>query len=155
MNEPLVIKRSEWYRGNRTGSALLRKQDGRKCCLGFECLLRGIPANRIEGRGLPIYIWDSDDLRDKLIGLIEQGSLELYSERSSCFIEVAATLNDYSLDSDKPPFSLRDKDFTSWFRKHAPPEVWDFHLPTSEADREAIIQRLFKHFLDREVIYED
>jgi hypothetical protein len=54
----LVIKRSEWLRGEESspkkgGSALLRSRDRKKCCLGFLSLACGLTEQEIEGKGYP------------------------------------------------------------------------------------------------------
>ena len=42
LKEKLIIDRSKWLRGEGPSrSYLLRAEDGKMCCLGFECLLRG------------------------------------------------------------------------------------------------------------------
>ena len=40
--EKLIIKRSEWLRGESETSFLLRSSDGKKCCLGFYALFCGL-----------------------------------------------------------------------------------------------------------------
>lgn len=50
-----VVKRSEWYRGKGWSySALFRRSDGKKCCLGF-CAIQLCEATekQIEGLGSP------------------------------------------------------------------------------------------------------
>ena len=51
---PLVIDRSRWYRGlGEIGSALLRKIDGKMCCLGFASLASGADPGEIMNVGAP------------------------------------------------------------------------------------------------------
>lgn len=50
----VVLRDSEWYRGHGSGmSALVRKSDGKQCCLGVEALDRGIPRECLLGHGIP------------------------------------------------------------------------------------------------------
>lgn len=63
--EPLkvVIDRLEWYRGQGFDeSALLRKTDNRKCCLGFAALVDGAIPLSIRGINAPHQIVDSNIL---------------------------------------------------------------------------------------------
>lgn len=45
-----IVKRSEWYRGHRDGSSLLREEDGRKCCIGFVGQQCGIKDSELLGQ---------------------------------------------------------------------------------------------------------
>lgn len=49
----IEISRARWGRGQSTGSALKRVDDGKMCCLGFVCLAAGIPEENLEGMGYP------------------------------------------------------------------------------------------------------
>lgn len=54
MRRKLVIKRSEWARGERVGlSNILLGADGMKCCLGFFALSCGIPKKDIDQKSCP------------------------------------------------------------------------------------------------------
>lgn len=55
--EKLTIDRSKWLRGEGAGdSYLLRERDGKMCCLGFWCLVKGLTAEQITGRTTPSQI---------------------------------------------------------------------------------------------------
>ncbi len=60
-------------------------------------------------------------------------------------------------DAKLPPYgdSYPGTSFKHAFLQFATTEVWDMKYPTTEADREAILTRLFKHFLNRDVVFED
>ena len=50
----LVIERARWLRGEGSGpSKLLRKEDGKMCCLGFMFLSCGFTPEQIEGHTNP------------------------------------------------------------------------------------------------------
>lgn len=59
----LVLDPKRWLRGRlawrkddgflEKNSYLLRERDGRMCCLGFECVRRGLSESTIAGAGLP------------------------------------------------------------------------------------------------------
>lgn len=52
-----VIKKSRWYRGKGgVQSVLLRREDGKMCCLGFDCLRRGLNPKQIEGVPSPLEL---------------------------------------------------------------------------------------------------
>jgi hypothetical protein len=53
----LVIKRSEWIRGQSArGSYLYRQRDDKKCCLGFLGLACGVVAGRMLQQAVPSHI---------------------------------------------------------------------------------------------------
>jgi hypothetical protein len=53
----LIIERDKWLRGEgMICSRLLRKSDGKKCCLGFYALQCGADPNDIRGVATPTWI---------------------------------------------------------------------------------------------------
>ena len=44
----VIVNRATWYRGEPTGSQLLR-EDGRMCCVGFMCSFAGLKGRHIKG----------------------------------------------------------------------------------------------------------
>lgn len=59
----VIIKRSEWIRGQGSAdSYLYRQKDDKKCCLGFVALKCGIVAGRLLQQSAPAHIlrieWD-------------------------------------------------------------------------------------------------
>lgn len=67
LSPTLFIDRSRWLRGDGNGQ-LLRRRDGKMCCLGFECLRRGVSPDLIAGFDMPREL----DVDHKLLaGLIE------------------------------------------------------------------------------------
>jgi hypothetical protein len=55
VKQTLVIERERWLRGEGHGrSQLLRKRDGKMCCLGFFGLACGLDASQLEGNGDPV-----------------------------------------------------------------------------------------------------
>lgn len=52
----LTIVRSQWYRGHRFGSYLLRAADGKMCCLGFDAIACGLDKEMIEQIGNPYEV---------------------------------------------------------------------------------------------------
>lgn len=61
----LIIDRNKWLRGESANSYLLREDDGKMCCLGFESLRRGLSEEEItnveapQGVGHP-EVFDGD-----------------------------------------------------------------------------------------------
>lgn len=55
--EKLVIDRTKWLRG--TGNGWLLNNEGRMCCLGFECLRHGVVPQKIDSVNMPNSIRDS------------------------------------------------------------------------------------------------
>ena len=49
----LVIKRSEWLRGEKYNSFLIRPSDNKKCCLGFLGLACKVPSKVMIGMSCP------------------------------------------------------------------------------------------------------
>jgi hypothetical protein len=70
--EKLIIDRGKWYRGQPEGSALLREEDGKMCCLGFDCLRRGFTPDRLIGVMVPESIATAleEDNLTRLKGLV-------------------------------------------------------------------------------------
>jgi len=42
-----IIERSKWYRGKGGAESRLLREDGTMCCLGFDCIRRGIPEGEL------------------------------------------------------------------------------------------------------------
>lgn len=59
--EKLIIDRQRWLHGEGGGdSYLLRKSDGKMCCIGFYCLQKGFTPEEIEQHSTPAYLSLSD-----------------------------------------------------------------------------------------------
>ena len=62
--ESFAIKRSQWFRGKGGGaSVLLRRQDGKMCCLGFYGIACGIPVERLTGIPSPCRLANEVGIR--------------------------------------------------------------------------------------------
>jgi hypothetical protein len=66
----LTIDRNTWLRGEGSvASRLLRKDDGKKCCLGFYMNACGVSDSKIEDVRLPS---DLDDIPNEAAWLVEK-----------------------------------------------------------------------------------
>lgn len=110
MNTKVIIKRSEWSRGNLIGNALLVDKpnerlleqagamgkllptEGKMCCLGFACLALGVSKEQLLDKSTP------EDLDCKLEGLTEERSSyhNNVEERSSYHNNVEYVNSDFS-----------------------------------------------------------
>ncbi len=68
----VVVKRSEWLRGeNRSNSYLLRSDDGKMCCLGFVARTLGATAQDIMDRRTPMTVdsieWPDPQYNQRII----------------------------------------------------------------------------------------
>lgn len=92
----LVIDRQKWYRGNQNndptcgeGSKLLRRTDGKMCCLGFDAVACGIDSRTIEGVGFLDHFTIACENFKKLL----PHHFDKYGARSQ-FVAEAAAIND-------------------------------------------------------------
>lgn len=85
----LIIDRAKWLRGTAAvrGSYLLRKEDGKMCCLGFLALACGYTKEEIRGKSSPsdlVSVGTIDNLPTQLAPLV-------FVKDESGFRRVAAT----------------------------------------------------------------
>lgn len=125
----LTIKRSEWLRGEGViDSALLRKSDQKRCCVGIYGRALGVSDTTLEGKGWPNmrgymdhgFIWDVKGTEAEWLVADEDKTRRYLS-----------TFNDIPLHSNICATSPVDS------RKHV-------KSITSEAQREEFIAAIFK-----------
>lgn len=109
--EKLVIDREQWYRGRAKGS-LLRRVDGKMCCLGFDCLRRGLTAEEITCIGTPEELSYRPDLAVKLVGLVDVVT-DVFSDEGerSLFSDNEVTL-DLVNTNDDPGLAEEEREAT-------------------------------------------
>ena len=113
--EKLIIKRSEWLRGEGYDrSALLRPFDNKKCCLGFYALSCGLKEKDIIGIDSPSrlrnYLSDrpKDDLQPDWLFVSKN---HYYESKDCCTL---MNINDSKSCSDEK----REKIISETFAKH-------------------------------------
>lgn len=112
------VKRPQWLRGEGPGSsALLRRLDGKMCCLGFYCLAAGCSRDQIEGVQVPSEMVTGKGNITEL--LLPDWNLDPTKRHPD-------VVNDLMTANDRPT-SIRGLDI-------------DIH---SEEEREALITKLF------------
>lgn len=95
-NEILIIDRNRWARGVSEYAALLRPDNGKMCCLGFECLRRGFTEKEILDRGMPSDLENTSKTGPLTIDISEY---ECAYSRDSDFTTKAAIINDLVIDT--------------------------------------------------------
>jgi hypothetical protein len=73
----VVVKRSEWLRGN--GNGLLINRSGQKCCLGFACIAAGENPGNMLNHGTPNDLLDEISAPQHLLRFLkwdDEGSLD-------------------------------------------------------------------------------
>ncbi len=144
--DTLIIKRSEWYRGHGSyESRLIRELDGLKCCLGFECLSRGIEYRNLIGRTIPSRLGISVG---NLSGLV---SSDPDDHDEPTFINLVVWANDTPRHT---PMPIELHEIMPVDLPVNVPIVDDPLVLTSEDDRERLITLLFKYYLNRDVVFE-
>jgi len=72
----VIVKRSEWLRGEGNGrSYLLRESDGRKCCLGEALIAAGVNKENIISKTTPSLAFGLDTIPSTLVRLLVRGSI--------------------------------------------------------------------------------
>jgi hypothetical protein len=115
-SKTLIISRRRWFRGGesdttdsalRIGTAAIKSDVGKMCCLGFYCLLLGVSKEEIRDVGMPEQITPSDaEPRIKLPAwLLRKG------ERAD--VNRAAKVNDDPRITDE----VRENKLTKIFRR--------------------------------------
>lgn len=100
--KPLIINRLHWYRGNNSGSRLLRG-DGTKCCLGFlaeECgatadQIRRVPSPSDE----PHIAWPEG----LIISREEPGFAKIWKDTSLCMRMILTNDDSALYDHQREP----------------------------------------------------
>lgn len=91
---PVVIDRRRWLRGEGPdASRLLRKTDGKMCCLGFVCEAVGVSAERLVNRGTPRVVVSGVDGLAVRGELIPDGLAQLLQHADA--VADAMRVNDY------------------------------------------------------------
>ena len=135
--EKLIIDRTKWFRGQEfSESYLRRKEDGKMCCLGFECLLRGLSEAEITEIKMPSNVMAAHGIEkfEKLNGLSNSnnfGEDTFYNDLD--WVHKAAVINDIPIGPAQ---------YIS---------VGCYVSVSSEEDRENQIKQLFMENLGREV----
>jgi hypothetical protein len=73
----VTVDRKWWLRGEgASGSALLRKSDGKMCCLGFAAKAAGCVNDEIEGLTSPVKVFNNEpsEFPAELDGLLYPGT---------------------------------------------------------------------------------
>ncbi len=142
LTDVLEIDLATWWRGKGgPGSKLCQSNNGHKCCLGFECILRGVPPKDAEV-DMPSRLHPSYD--SILAGLVEEskfGSRDdtdfslIASRANDAIIETVVILQPYGPIEGTP----------AWV-----PESIAFH---TEEERQEFIVKLFMDYLGRTVVF--
>ncbi len=143
----LTIILEKWDRGSPYVSKLLTFETGKMCCLGFECIARGIPDRQIKGIVMPYQVLTTDNSAS-LEGLAcingEEG-------RNTEFSKIAAHMNDIEPGSDFTDSSIFQ--VLSLEVKTKILEIVPSGEFTGDLQRQEVIAFLFKHYLDRTVVF--
>jgi len=137
----LEIDLATWSRGGLAEySRLYNSHTGKKCCLGFECLLRGISLDVIKDMTMPYAIWGHE--ASKL------GGMATNSYDDTVFSLLAARINDAKVGvEDRVGERVRLEDLPPFLKSEASVTL------ESEEHRQELIRKLFLYYLGRKVVY--
>jgi hypothetical protein len=91
----LVIERDRWLRGDLRNSMLLRDADGKMCCLGFDCIRRGLRSDQIRNVYTPEDLLVEEVVAPESLGdLIVSDEERLYAYRHAGAVEELMEVND-------------------------------------------------------------
>jgi hypothetical protein len=147
-NKTTVIDVSYWGRGNQSGYLL--DDTGNMCCLGFECLTRGFSKLEILGVQMPSGIPKREMPASKIARMA--GQLKGLVNNSnhfggSVFSNVAATINDTRLGECLSCDDFEEKDVINAIGKV------QGKILNSDAVRQELLTKLFKHFLNKDLVF--
>lgn len=93
MRKSIHLTKSNW------GPAFLFRMDGRKCCLGHECVRRGVRLRRSKSIGMPEDLLERvvDKVKVKMLGWLVKGKGGLTTKDA----QIAADANDDYFDKQK------------------------------------------------------
>lgn len=94
----LVIDCSRWIRGRKGGESKLLNENGNMCCLGFECLARGLTENDIRDRTRPCRV--SNDINKKIPHMTFENFDLQYNYEDNDLIKKIMRVNDDGTISD-------------------------------------------------------
>ncbi len=118
-----------------------------KCCLGFECLLRGIEEGDLVGKYMPSNV-RIQDKNEELLGLIDVGNFT----DDSLFSNAAAMFNDIQL-GDSVTHSSKFTELPEEVKTNIFEIVSDQISLSTEKERQEVIAYLFKYYLNRKVVF--
>lgn len=112
----LVIERDKWLRGDQValgGSYLLRKSDGKMCCLGFYCKAKGVAEKDIRGISTPSGLYQlRDESLPELLELPDDIVDDEHRAKNNDICDELMDVNDRKMDEKE-----REKDIIRLFSK--------------------------------------
>ena len=110
--EEVVINCETWCRAGINGDSQLLNDQNAMCCLGFECLNRGLKPSQIRGLGNPCDV--SDKFGEAIPDMVLETRVSAYqSFKNNDLVEQCIEINDDSAISD----SQRMKKLKEIFKK--------------------------------------